>query len=165
MMRSARLRSGRTGLTGSTGLALAMLLAAPAWAEDEKAEAKIKCEMDFSIKGWAAIYRSAHGSGTITCSNGEKIEVVLESKGFGLAAGEAEVSDARGVFSPVAKTDELLGSYIGQSAVAAAGKADAAGAFTKGDVSLAVYGEGKGKGLAQGGARLTIKRKEVPAEK
>lgn len=154
--------------SGLGALALAMLLGTPAWAEGEKAEGKIKCEMDFSMKGWAAIYRSAHGSGTISCSNGEKIEVVLESKGFGLAAGEAEVSDARGVFSPVEKTDELLGSYIGQSAVAAAGKADAAGAFTKGDVSLAIYGQGKGKGLGQGGARLTIERKEAqatPAEK
>ncbi len=156
-MRSARMRSG----LGAVALALA--LAAPGWAEDEQAEGKIKCEMVFSMKGWAAIYKSAHGSGTISCSNGEKIEVELESKGFGLAAGEAEISDARGVFSPVAKTEELLGSYIGQAAVAAAGKADAAGAFTKGDVSLAVYGEGKGKGLSEGGARLTIKRKQAQA--
>lgn len=145
-------------------LGLVLLVALPALAEEEMAESKIKCEMEFSMKGWAAIYRTASGSGTITCSNGEKIEVVLESRGFGLAAGEAEVSDARGVFSPVAKTEELLGTYIGRSAVAAAGKADAAGAFTKGDVSLAVYGEGKGKGLAAGGAKITIKRKEPAAE-
>lgn len=144
-------------------LGLALLVALPVLAEEEMAESKIKCEMAFSMKGWAALYRTASGSGTITCSNGEKIEVVLESRGFGLAAGEAEVSDARGVFSPVVNTEELLGTYIGRSAVAAAGKADAAGAFTKGDVSLAVYGEGEGKGLAEGGAKVTIKRKEPAA--
>lgn len=149
--------------SGLGALGLVVLVALTARAEDEKPQSKIKCEMEFSMKGWAALYRTASGSGTITCSNGETIDVELESRGFGLAAGEAEVSDARGVFSPVAKTEQLLGTYIGRSAVAAAGAADAAGAFTKGDVSLAVYGEGEGKGLAAGGARVTIKRKEAGA--
>ena len=149
--------------SGLGALGLTLLVALPALAGEEKGESKIKCEMEFSMKGWAALYRTASGSGTITCSNGETLDVELESRGFGLAAGEAEVSDARGVFSPVAKTEELLGTYIGRSAVAAAGEADAAGAFTKGEVSLAVYGEGKGKGLAEGGAKLTIKRKEAGA--
>jgi hypothetical protein len=149
--------------SGFGALGLAILVALPALAEDEQAESKIKCEMEFSMKGWAALYRTGSGSGTITCANGETIDVVLESRGFGLAAGKAEVSDARGIFSPVAKTEELLGTYIGRSAVAGAGAADAAGAFTKGDVSLAVYGEGEGKGLAAGGAKLTIKRKEAEA--
>jgi hypothetical protein len=147
---------------GILGAALALLLAAPVLGE-EGAGGKIACKMQFRMKGWAAIYESAEGTGTITCSNGETIEVALESKGVGLAAGKAEFSDARGVFSPVERTEELLGTYLGQSGVAAAGKAEGAAAFVKGDVSLAVYGEGEGAGLSSGGARLTIARREGAA--
>jgi hypothetical protein len=142
-------------------LALAILAAAAARAEDQKAEDKISCEMEFSMKGWAAIYRTAQGSGTITCSNGEKMDVVLDSSGVGVAAGKGEVTGARGVFSPVEHTEELFGNYIGRSAAAAAGDANVASAFVKGDVSLAVYGQGKGIGLAKSGAILNIKRAEA----
>ena len=148
---------------GILGAALALWLAAPALAEGEAAEGKIACKMQFRMKGWAAIYKSAEGTGTITCSNGEAIEVALESTGVGLAAGKAEFSDARGVFSPVERTEDLLGTYVGRSGVAAAGEAEGAAAFIKGGVSLAVYGEGEGAGLSSGGARLTIARREGAA--
>jgi len=148
---------------GFLGVALALLLAAPGSAEEESAEGRISCKMQFTMKGWAAIYKSAEGMGTITCSNGETLDVALESKGVGLAAGKAELTDARGVFSPVERSEELLGTWIGRSATAAAGEAAGAAAFVKGEISLAVYGQGEGAGLASGGARLTITRHEPEA--
>ena len=141
-------------------LALLVPFSTPALAEGESTAEKIRCKMDFNMKGWAAIVRSAEGSGTITCSNGEKIDVMLGTMGIGLAAGRAEFTDAHGVFSPVERTEDLLGTYVGQTAVAAAGKADAAAAFTKGDVSLAVSAQGEGSGLVSGGGEPTIKRKQ-----
>jgi hypothetical protein len=147
--------------SGVGALALALLVAVAARAEDQEAEGKISCTMEFSMKGWAAIYRTAHGGGTITCSNGEKMEVALDSKGVGVAAGKGEVTGARGVFSPVEHTEELFGNYVGRSAAAAAGEANVASAFVKGDVSLALYGQGKGIGLAKSGSTLTITRKDA----
>lgn len=144
-------------------LVLAILMASPLLASGEKA--KIDCKLAFSLKGWAALYETAHGTGTIMCSNGEKMDVVLNSKGFGLAAGEAKVVAGRGVFSPVEKPEDLLGTYIGKSAVAAAGESDAAAAFVKDDVSLAIYGQGKGFGLSSGDSRLTIERSQPPGSK
>ena len=141
-------------------LVLVLLLVAPALAQEEKVDAKIHCKITFDIAGWAFIYRKADGSGTITCSNGDSFDVVLEQRGLGLAAGKGEIKGARGVFSPVEQTEAVLGTYIGQTASAGAGEGDAAGAFVKGTLSLAVSGQGDVKGLSAGGARLTIKRNE-----
>jgi len=144
-------------------IVLGLFLATPALAQEEKAEAakKVHCKMTFDIKGWAAIYRKADGTGHITCSNGDTFDVVLEQRGLGLAAGEGEIKGGKGVFSPVEKTEEILGTYIGQSASAGVGKGDAAAAYVKGSISLAVSGQGELKGLGAGGARLTITRAEA----
>lgn len=82
-------------------LALAFLVATPALSDAESA--RIDCKLDFSLKGWAALYKTAHGDGTIACSNGEKVDVVLDAKGFGLSAGgsrltikRSQPSDAKG---------------------------------------------------------------------
>src|SRR5262245_40775815 len=151
-------------------LGLALLLATPALAQEEAAtpetnaaaESKVHCKMTFDISGWAFFYRTADGTGVVTCSNGETYDVVLEQRGFGLAAGSGEVKDGSGVFSPVAKSEEILGTYGGSSAVAGAGKGDAAAGYTKGSVSLAVSGRGDIKALGVGGGSLTIKRAEAP---
>jgi hypothetical protein len=140
-------------------LGVVLLMVMPALAQ-EKADAKIHCKITFDMAGWAFIYRKADGSGTISCSNGDSFDVVLEQRGLGLAAGKGEIKGARGVFSPVEKTEEVLGTYIGETASAGAGDGDAAGAFVKGSLALAVSGQGDLKGLSAGGARLTIKRNE-----
>ena len=51
-----------TSLAAATLLAVAAFHTAPA-----SAAAKTDCEMRFNLTGWAAIYKHAEGSGTITC--------------------------------------------------------------------------------------------------
>lgn len=114
------------------------VLAAPAMA------ATTKCEMKFTLHGWAAFYKTANGHGTITCDNGQSLEVNLQAKGGGLAAGKSKIDDGFGKFSEVADIRELLGTYIQAAASAGAGKSSEASVVTKGDISLALAGHGTG---------------------
>ncbi len=120
--------------------------------------AKTVCEMQFTLKGWSAFYKTAKGNGTITCDNGQKASVRIEARGGGLTAGKSQVSDGHGKFSSVNNISELFGSYGAASAAAGAGKSGEAHAMTKGEVSLALSGHGTGFELGVSFSRFTIKR-------
>lgn len=111
------------------------------------ASAETNCRMRFNLKGWSAIYKTAHGSGTITCDNGQSASVRIEAKGGGLTAGKSEIRDGVGKFSDVRSIDALFGSYASASAEAGAVKSGEAMALTKGEVSLALSGSGRGFNL------------------
>lgn len=117
------------------------------------------CEMDFTLKGWSAFYKTAKGNGTITCDNGQKAEVKINAKGGGLTAGKSEVRDGHGKFSAVPDIKALFGSYAAASASAGAGKSAEAHAMTKGEVSLALTGKGSGVELGVSFSKFTITRK------
>jgi hypothetical protein len=102
------------------------------------------CEMKFTMHGWAAFYKTASGKGTITCDNGQKMEVNLQAKGGGLTAGKSKVDDGYGKFSEVADIGDLPGTYVQAVASAGAGKSSEASVVTKGDISLALAGHGTG---------------------
>jgi len=133
----------------ATGLALA-----PAHA----AQATTKCELDFTMKGWSAFYKTASGHGTITCDNGQTAKVKLSSKGGGLTAGKSEIRDGHGKFSEVADIRELFGNYASGGAAAGAGKSSEAQVVTKGEVSLALTGKGTGVELGVSFGKFTISR-------
>jgi hypothetical protein len=122
------------------------------------AAALTRCEMTFTMKGWAAFYHVAKGSGTITCDNGQHAAVLLEAKGGGIAAGKYAIREGHGKFSELADIGELFGSYIRAEAGAGAGKAAAATAMTKGEVSLALTGKGTGVELGFTFGKFTITR-------
>lgn len=119
-------------------LAAVVLAAAPA------AAATTACEMKFTLHGWAAFYKTASGRGTITCDNGQSLDVNLQAKGGGLTAGKSKVDDGFGKFSEVADVHDLLGTYVQAVASAGAGKSSEASVVTKGDISLALAGHGTG---------------------
>ena len=121
--------------------------------------AKTVCEMQFTLKGWSALYKTAKGNGTITCDNGQKASVRIEAKGGGLTAGKSQVRDGHGKFSSVADISELFGSYGAASASAGAVKSGEAHAMTKGEVSLTLTGTGSGIELGVSLSKFTIKRK------
>jgi len=54
------------------------------------------CRMNFSLKGWSALYQTATGTGTITCENGQSAEVTLDVKGGGITAGVTDIEDGIG---------------------------------------------------------------------
>lgn len=122
------------------------------------AAASIRCTMKFTMQGWSAFYKTADGSGTIRCSNGQTLKVKLSAKGGGLTVGKSSIEDGRGKFSAVGSTDELLGTYVAAEAHAGAVKSSGAQVMTKGEVSLALSGTGRGFDLGVAFGAMTISR-------
>lgn len=119
-------------------LAAAMILAAvPVFGATD-------CEIVFSLKGWSAFYKTAKGKGVITCDNGQKANVRISTKGGGITFGRSEFKDVTGEFTEVDDISDLFGGYGQAEAHAGAGKSSKASVVTKGDISLAFAGKGKG---------------------
>ena len=136
-----------------TGL---LLTASHAQAADPAAT--VKCHMKFDMKGWSAFYKRASGTGVITCSNGQSASVKLETRGGGLTAGKSSIENGQGEFSAVKSIEEVFGSYADAEAHAGAVKSSGARAMTKGEVSLALTGTGRGWDLGVSFGKFTIKR-------
>jgi hypothetical protein len=117
------------------------------------------CQMKFNLKGWSIFYKTASGTGTIRCDNGQKASVTISAKGGGLTAGKTQIRDGIGKFSEVSNISELFGTYASAGAGAAAGKAATAMALTKGGVHLALSGKGSGVELGVSFGKFTITRK------
>jgi hypothetical protein len=138
-------------------IALTALLIAASIAANAQTTS-VDCEMTFTMKGWSAFYKTASGTGTIKCSNGQSMAVKLSAKGGGLTVGKSSIEDGRGEFSDVHNIEEVLGSYIAAEAHAGAVKSAKAQVMTKGEVSLALSGKGRGWDLGIAFGKLTISR-------
>ena len=130
-------------------------LAQPAWG------GSTKCKMKYSLAGWSAGYSTASGSGTITCDNGQSARVSLRAKGGGPTAGKSKIVNGSGTFSEVANISELFGSYASAEAHAGMGGSSAAQVVTKGTVSLAFSGTGKGIDLGVTFGEFVIKKQSA----
>lgn len=138
-----------------TMAALMMLtVSAPARADKE-----IDCKMTFSLSGWSAFYKTASGTGTVSCSNGQMLDVKIETKGGGLTFGKTEIRDGQGKFSAIYDIDNVLGTYVTAGAHAGAVNATEAQAMTKGPVSLALSGKGQGWDLGVAFGKFTISKR------
>ena len=141
-------------------LALAALLAgAPLLyaGSAQAASGEISCRMHFELSGWSAFYKTASGSGEVTCSNGQRMRVHLRSKGGGLTFGKQQIEGV-GKFSGIFKADEVLGTYVTGGAHAGAAASANGTVMTKGNVSLALSGTGKGWNLGVDFGKFTISR-------
>lgn len=117
-----------------------------------------KCTMKFKMSGWSAFYKQANGTGHITCSNGQSMNVKLRARGGGLTFGKSRIDDGKGEFSGISGgISELLGTYVQAEAAAGAVNSAQANVMTKGEVSLALSGTGKGweLGIAFGKLQIT----------
>lgn len=139
----------------AVGIFLVLLTLAPPAA---LAASDVKCSMTFNMTGWSAFYKTASGTGTITCSNGQSAAVKLDAKGGGLTFGKSSIENGQGEFSGATGLDELLGSYVAAEAHAGAVKSSNASVMTKGEVSLALSGVGRGWDLGIAFGKLTISR-------
>ncbi|MGH9870332.1 MAG: hypothetical protein ACREAA_19520 [Candidatus Polarisedimenticolia bacterium] len=144
-------------LLGTVGIVVLALGAAAASAEESK-PALVDCQMKFNIKGWSAFYKTSKGEGTITCSNGATAKVTIKATGGGITFGKSEIIDATGKFTGAKSIDELFGSYVQAEAHAGAGKSADAQALTKGEVSLAISGTGRGVDVGFAFGKFTIKK-------
>ena len=84
----------------------------------------------------------------------------LEARGGGITAGKSSIENGTGEFSNVKNIDEIFGSYANSEAHAGAVKSSGAQAMTKGEVSLALAGTGRGWDLGISFGKFTIKRAE-----
>ena len=143
-----------------TALVTALFTASFVTHAEDQAKAKVDCTMKFSLKGWSAFYKRADGTGTVTCNNGQTASVKLEARGGGLTAGKSSIENGTGEFSNVKNIDEIFGKYAAAEASAGAVKSSGAQAMTKGEVSLALAGTGRGWDLGISFGKFTIKRVE-----
>jgi len=118
-----------------------LLLGTPARAGD------ISCKMSFQLSGWSVFYKTASGSGTVRCGNGQSLQVKLRAKGGGLTFGKMKITDGVGKFTGISNVRDVLGHYANAEAHAGAEKSAAAQVLTKGSVSLALSGKGDGWNL------------------
>jgi hypothetical protein len=136
------------------------LLCAVAWALAAPAAraAGTDCEMRFSMKGWSAFYKTAKGTGTIRCNNGQTMRVTLRAKGGGVTFGKSAIENGVGEFSGVHGIGEVLGTYVAAEAHAGAAKSAKAQVMTKGEVNLALSGKGRGWDLGVAFGKFVIER-------
>ncbi|RDJ00526.1 hypothetical protein DVT68_06975 [Dyella solisilvae] len=123
--------------------AAALVLAGTAATSPARA-GDLECKMNFSLSGWSVFYQTATGSGTVHCSNGQSMGVHIRVKGGGLTFGKNEIDDGVGKFSGITSISEIKGHYADAGVHAGASKSAGARVMTKGNVSLALSGTGKG---------------------
>ena len=124
----------------------------------EKAPAAVECTMKFNLKGWSVFYKTAEGGGRVTCTNGETAKVKIKVTGGGLTFGKMDIRDGNGTFSEVIHIDEIFGPYVAAEVHAGAVKSAQASVFTKGEISLALTGTGRGMNIGIDFGRLVISK-------
>lgn len=136
----------------------ALVVGAPlAYAGNAHAAGEISCKMRFEIHGWSAFYKTAKGTGEVTCSNGQHMSVHLRSKGGGLTFGKSSINGV-GKFSGIYGINEILGTYVVGEAHAGAAASARGTVMTKGNVSLALSGTGQGWNLGVDFGKFTISK-------
>lgn len=141
---------------------LAALVAASvtaAFVPSAHAAGNLDCKLRFNLSGWSVFYKTAKGTGTITCSNGATIPVKISAKGGGLTIGKSKIVDGKGSFTGAYSVNDLFGTYGGAEAHAGAVKSSNAQVVTKGDISLALAGTGEGWDLGVAFGNFVISRR------
>jgi hypothetical protein len=131
----------------------ALLVASPATAQ------MTTCRMVYNLKGWSFLYKEYKGSGTVTCANGESASVRIVARGGGITFGKSEILGGEGTFTEVKGVSEIFGTYVAADGHAGATKSAEGWAMTKGEVSLALSGTGRGFDLGFAFSGFTIQRK------
>ena len=139
-------------------LIISAITLACACASARAAHADTACTMQFSLSGWSAFYKTASGSGTVTCEDGQTASVSIRAKGGGLTVGKSKISDGHGRFSNVSDISDIYGAYGAAEAHAGMGASSSAQVMTKGTVSLELTGKGQGVDLGVAFGKFTISK-------
>lgn len=139
-------------------LLLATLLLSWTLAPAAQAAGPVDCALRFNLSGWSIFYKTASGTGTVTCSNGQRAAVTIKSKGGGLTVGKSRITGGRGEFSGVRDINDVFGTYATAEAHAGASRSSKAQVMTKGNVSLAMAGKGEGWDLGVAFGKFVISR-------
>ncbi len=134
---------------GAVGISL--FLAHPAQA----AAPMTSCTMTYKMSGFSLVYKQYDGLGNISCSNGQRAQVALASKSIGFTIGKSEI-EGTGVFSEVRNLNEIYGSFVALEGHAGATKSVDGQVLTRGEISLALSGKGRGIDIGVTLGALTI---------
>lgn len=138
-------------ILAATIVAGAGMINAPASA----AQAMTSCTMTYKLSGWSLVYKQYDGIGNISCSNGQRAQVALASKSIGFTIGKSEI-EGTGVFSEVRNLNEIYGSFVALEGHAGATKSIDGQVMTRGEISLALSGKGRGIDIGVTLGALTI---------
>ena len=131
--------------------AICLILSIPASA------AMTSCKITYNLKGWSIFYKEYKGNGIVTCNNGQRANVSIITRGGGLTIGKSEINNGKGVFSKVKNINETYGTYVVLDGHAGATKSVEGQVMTKGEVSLAISGKGRGFDLGVTLGAFTIR--------
>jgi len=84
--------------------------------------------------------------------------VAISARGGGLTVGKYQIDNGKGTFSDVTDISQVLGSYAKASAHAGVVGSVHAAAMTKGSVSLALTGKGRGWDIGAGFSSFTLSK-------
>jgi len=117
------------------------------------------CKLEFNLSGWSLVYKQMKGEGKVSCSNGQSAAVHVSSHGGGFTIGKSDIVGGKGTFSAVKDIGEIFGTYAQAGASGSAVKGGQAQVMTKGEISLALSGAGRGweVGVSIGGFTITKK--------
>ena len=137
-----------------------LLLASMAVVATNTVEAQplVSCTMTYTLSGFSFIYKQYDGIGNISCSNGERAQVSLASRSVGISVGKSEIQGT-GVFSDVRSINEIYGNYVALEGHAGATKSVDAQVLTRGEISLALSGNGRGVDVGVTFGALNISRR------
>ena len=134
----------------------AWVLACASFASTAQAADTLTCKLKFDMAGWSVFYKTASGTGMVSCSNGQTQAVKISAKGGGLTVGKSKITDGFGEFANVYKISDVMGSYATGEAHAGAGASAKAQVMTNGKVSLALAGKGEGWDLGVAFGKFTL---------
>lgn len=153
-------------ITASLLFVLAPAASASEQAAGDPLEKKVKdCDMTYTLKGWSAVYKTAKGEGSITCTNGETAQVAINVHGGGLTFGKTDIFNGKAEISGVKSINDIYGSYASAAAHAGVVKAAAVEVMTKGDVSIALAGAGGGVDVGIDFSKFTISKPGAESSK
>ncbi len=116
------------------------------------------CTMKYKLSGFSLGFKYYDGTGEIQCRNGERAQVSLTSKSIGFTIGKSEI-EGEGIFSEVRNLREIYGDFVSmESHVGFLTSVDAQ-LLTRGEISLALKGQGRGIDIGATIGDLTIKKR------
>ena len=120
------------------------------------ADNAITCKMSYRLKGWSFAYKQYDGTGEVSCSNGQNARVLLASKSLGFSIGASEI-EGTGQFTALKDINEIYGLFASLEGHAGVTKSGSGQVLTRGVVSLALSGEGRGIdiGVTLGGLMIS----------
>jgi len=135
------------------GLAVSSLFFMPlsvAQAED--------CDLKYTLKGWAAFYKTYEGTGTVSCPSGKSAQVKLSLKGGGFTFGAYKVVEGKGRIRGVEKIEDIYGNSFMMDGDAGFMKAVEGRWAPKGARTRTLSGKGTGYNLGFALGALNIQK-------